>query len=155
MSGSNTFIKAERLCSQAAINWLFDGKGHSFSVFPLRVIFKAVPLEEAASASSTSATLPSAAISASAATALPKLLITVPKKKFHHAVDRNRVKRLLREAYRKQKQILIPYVSENRLSLTLAFVYIADEMISAAELEARVSFALSRIVKMLKHESVG
>ena len=138
MSGSNTFTKAERLCSQTAIDWLFDGKGHSFSVFPLRVIFKAVPVE---------------AEGAIPASVLPKLLLSVPKRKFHHAVDRNRVKRLLREAYRKQKHALVAFTTEHHLSLAMAFVYMTDEPATAAGLEERVSTALSRIVRTLKHES--
>ena len=131
MSDNNTFTKAERLCSQAAIDWLFDGKGNSFSVFPLRIIFKVIPSE---------------------ATTLPKLLISVPKKKFHHAVNRNRVKRLLREAYRKQKHALIAFTTAHDLSITLAFVYISDELVSYTELEKCVSTAQSRIIKTLEHE---
>lgn len=142
MSVSNTFTKAERLCSQAAIDWLFDGKGNSFSVFPLRVIFKFVPLEESS---------PTDSVSCSDSL-LPKLLISVPKKKFHHAVDRNRIKRLLREAYRKQKNPLVAFASTHNLAISLAFIYLTDEAATAAELEERVSTALSRIVRLLEHE---
>lgn len=131
MSDNNTFTKAERLCSQAAIDWLFDGKGNSFSVFPLRIIFKVTPSE---------------------ATTLPKLLISVPKKKIHHAVNRNRIKRLLREAYRKQKHALIAFTTVHDLSITLAFVYISDELVSYTDLEKCVSTAQSRIIKTLEHE---
>lgn len=131
MSDNNTFTKAERLCSQAAIDWLFDGKGNSFSVFPLRIIFKVIPSE---------------------ATTLPKLLISVPKKKFHHAVNRNRVKRMLREAYRKQKHALVAFATAHDLSITLAFVYISDEQVSYTDLEKCVSTAQSRIIKTLEHE---
>ena len=137
----NTFTKAERLCSQTAIDWLFDGKGTSFSVFPLRVIFKAVPVEGASCEEAVPAPV------------LPKLLLSVPKRKFHHAVDRNRVKRLLREAYRKQKHTLVAFTTEHHLSLAMAFVYMTDEPATAAGLEERVSTALSRIVRTLKHES--
>jgi ribonuclease P protein component len=131
LSDNNTFTKAERLCSQAAIDWLFDGKGNSFSVFPLRIIFKVIPSE---------------------ATTLPKLLISVPKKKFHHAVNRNRVKRMLREAYRKQKHALVAFATAHDLSITLAFVYISDEQVSYTDLEKCVSTAQSRIIKTLEHE---
>lgn len=131
MSDNNTFTKAERLCSQAAIDWLFDGKGNSFSVFPLRIIFKVIPSE---------------------ATTLPKLLISVPKKKFHHAVNRNSVKRMLREAYRKQKHALVAFATAHDLSITLAFVYISDEQVSYTDLEKCVSTAQSRIIKTLEHE---
>lgn len=139
MSRNNTFIKAERLCSQAAIDWLFDGKGQSFSVFPLRVIFKSVPIE------SEGETFPDAP--------LPRLLISVPKKRIHHAVERNRIKRLLREAYRKQKSPLIAFATQQQLAITLAFIYVAEEEATSVELEECVSTALSRMVKTLHHES--
>ena len=139
MSGSYTFTKAERLCSQATIDWLFDGKGQSFSVFPLRIIYKSVPVEKKGE------TFPESP--------LPQILLSVPKKKIHHAVERNRIKRMLREAYRKQKSPLIALAAQQHLAITLAFIYVTDEVATTAELEERVSSALSRMVKTLQHES--
>ena len=141
LSVNHTFTKAERLCSQIAIDWLFDGKGNSFSVFPLRVIFKSVEAPSLSDSTSRSGYM------------LPKLLISVPKKRFHHAVDRNRIKRLLREAYRKKKSPLVAFASTHHLSITLAFIYLTNEAATAAELEEHVSTALSRIVRTLEHES--
>lgn len=139
----NTFTKAERLCSQAAIDWLFDGKGTSFSVFPLRIVYKAVADGNAPADGNESPDTP---------TPLPQLLISVPKKKLHHAVERNRIKRLLREAYRKQKGDLIALAAQQHLAVVMAFIYVSDTVVTAAEAEASVSTALSRIVKSLQHE---
>ena len=130
MSGTQTFTKAERLCSQAAIDWLFDGKGQSFSVFPLRVVCKAVPAE--------APTVP-----------LPRLLISVPKKNFHHAVDRNRQKRLIREAYRKQKHELVRFAAGHRLAVTLAVIFVGKDELPASAVEERLAAALSRLIKQL------
>lgn len=131
---TNTFTKAERLCSQTAIDWLFDGKGNSFSVWPFRIVFKSRPLTDTDTESS-----------------LPQLLISVPKKKFHHAVDRNRVKRLVREAYRTNKHDLVETAQSQRLDVRLAIIYLADQLPTAAETEQRVSTALARITKALGH----
>lgn len=129
----NTFTKAERLCSQTSIDWLFDGKGEAFSAFPLRVVYKSVPLTEGEAV-------------------LPKLLVSVPKKRFHHAVDRNHAKRLVREAYRKHKQAFVECAARQHLAVTLAFIYIGGEMATADEIERRVATALGRMVKALDHE---
>ena len=144
----NTFTKAERLCSQTAIDWLFDGKGTSFSVFPLRIVYKVLPDGKASAAGNDSPDIPMPLPSP----ALPQLLISVPKKKLHHAVDRNRIKRLLREAYRKQKRALVAHAAQHHLSVVMAFIYVADRVTTAAEAEASVSSALSRIVTSLQHE---
>ena len=132
---ANTFTKAERLCSKKAIDWLFDGKGLSFSVFPFRVVFKAVPVEDVAP--------------------LPQLLLSVPKRQFHHAVDRNRVKRLLREGYRKQKHPLVAYSAAHGLAVTMAFVYVGRDIVTAADIEARVATVITRLIKQLDHETAG
>lgn len=139
MSGTLTFTKAERLCSQAAIDWLFDGKGLSFSVFPLRIVCKAVPVE-------------------TTAVPLPRLLISVPKKNFRHAVDRNRQKRLLREAYRKQKHELVHFAADHRQAITLAVIFVGKDKLPASVVEERLATALSRLIKQLDsapdHETV-
>ena len=54
-----------------------------------------------------------------------QLLISVPKKRFKHAVDRNRVKRQVREAYRLNKQRLWERVPEGK-ALAVVFIWLAD-----------------------------
>jgi ribonuclease P protein component len=73
-------------------------------------------------------------------------LISVPKKRFHHAVDRNRVKRQMREAYRKNKQILLERLPEDR-QLALALVWISDQHADSAEIERRMVSLLQRIAE--------
>src|SRR3712207_2547596 len=82
----NTLSKEERIYSLSLIDDLFKGgKSRSMTVFPLRAIYKSWD-DDATDAGFQAATL------------CPKMLISVPKKHFHHAVDRNRVKRQVREA---------------------------------------------------------
>ena len=83
---------------------------------------------------------------------LPQLLISVPKKRFHHAVDRNRVKRLIREAYRKNSATLASCAVRNGVALTMAVVYVGDEIVSAVQVEQRMNAAIQRISNQITRE---
>ena len=80
-----TLPKLERLNSRILIEKLFTGGSKSLPAFPLRIVYMPVEGEH----------LPAVS-----------LLISVPKKRFKRAVKRNRVKRQIREAYRKHKDCL-------------------------------------------------
>lgn len=129
----NTFRKSERLCSQTLIDWLFDGQTSACSAYPFRIVWKT---REA------TGTEPAA---------LPQLLISVPKKKFHHAVDRVHVKRLVREAYRTHKQPLAEAAASSRCELFVAIIWVGRELVPYTEVERRVQEALERIAKSLIH----
>ena len=76
------FPKEEHLCRKKLIDELFGKQGSSFGIYPLRLVW-----------------IPTAAPT----TAPPQVLISVSKRTFKRAVDRNRLKRLIREAYRLNK----------------------------------------------------
>lgn len=78
----NTFIKEERLCNKRLIDGLFHN-GSSFLCYPFKVSW-----------------LPSSDPQSFPA----QILFSVPKKRFKRAVDRNLIKRRMREAYRLHKQ---------------------------------------------------
>ena len=81
----NTLHKSERLDKKKVIDKMFSGGARSFSVFPLRVVY--LPVEELEAPVS--------------------ILVSVSKRRFKRAVKRNRVKRQIREAYRKNKHGLL------------------------------------------------
>ncbi|MFC4263340.1 ribonuclease P protein component [Ferruginibacter yonginensis] len=120
--------KDDRLKSRKAIDVLFK-QGKSFSHFPLRVFFY----------KSVSGSGLKAGFSAST-------------RNFKKATDRNRVKRLLRETYRLQKNIIEKEVDTTTQSITILFVYIHKEVPQYEVLYAKMSTALLRIVKQL-HEN--
>lgn len=125
----NTLCKAERLHSKIVIEKMFAGGfSRSFSVFPLRAVYMSVEQQE-----------------------VPvSILISVPKKRFKRAVKRNRVKRQIREAYRKNKGPLWQVLQEKGLGLTIAFIYLSDELCRTEEIEEKVKVLLARIAERLE-----
>ena len=125
---SNTLHKTERLDKKKVIDKMFSGGARSFSVFPLRAVYMSVEQQE-----------------------VPvSILISVPKKRFKRAVKRNRVKRQIREAYRKNKGPLWQVLQEKRLGLTIAFIYLSDELCRTEEIEEKVKVLLARIAERLE-----
>lgn len=119
-----TLCKAERLNSKILIGKMFEGGvSKSFSIFPIRVVYMPVDQGDA------SATI----------------LISVSKRRFKRAVKRNRVKRQIREAYRKNKHLLVDELQRREQRLAIAFIYLTDELIATSELEEKMKIALSRI----------
>lgn len=75
-----------------------------------------------------------------------QVLISVPKKHFKRAVKRNRVKRQVREAYRKHKQLISPRMGElTNKRLLIAFIWLSNELTSSVTVEERVENLLHRI----------
>ena len=75
-----------------------------------------------------------------------QVLISVPKKHFKRAVKRNRVKRQVREAYRKHKQLLFPRMAEmTNKRLLIAFIWLSNELTSSVTVEEKVENLLLRI----------
>lgn len=130
----NTFKKSERLCSQLVIDKLFAGGNASMAAFPLRIVY----MKQSIGAEVGCVDVPPVSV-----------LISVPKKRFRHAVDRNRMKRLIREAYRTNKHILWEMLKDKDYRIVLAFVCITDKMPSYAMVRKSVSKALTRISESL------
>lgn len=120
----NTFKKSERLCSRILMDHLFQGDNRTASSYPIRAVF--LPVEEAVQKG-------------------VSVLISVPKKRFHDAVDRNRVKRQIREAYRKNKHALVEQVAQSGRGLLVAFIYVSAEIESTEYVEKRVVRLLDKI----------
>lgn len=123
---ANTLCKAERLNSKILIEKMFSGGSRSFSIFPLRVVY--LPLEEQREAP-------------------VSVLVSVSKKRFKRAVKRNRVKRQVREAYRKNKHDLCTLFNEKQQSLAVAFIYLSDQLVASAEIEEKMKTLLARIAE--------
>ena len=124
------FRKRERLVSLRLIDDLFGGgSSRSVAAFPLRAIFKVRVREDHAAAP-------------------VQLLISVPKKHFHHAVDRNHVKRQIREAWRLHKQLLVEAIAPDK-QLLVAFVWQSAALLSTQQVEERVANLTCRIAERM------
>jgi ribonuclease P protein component len=118
----HTFKKEERLSRKKIIESLFL-MGNSFSQYPVKVVWLDYPLEGKYPA---------------------QVLISVPKRKFKRAVDRNLLKRRIREAYRKNKESLYDYLRERDKTCVLALLYISNDIVSYNEIEEKIILALER-----------
>lgn len=121
----NTFPKSEKLCGQLRIAALYK-EGKRFTAFPMRVTFRHLPDSDEA----------------------PKVLIWAPKSLFKHAVDRNRLRRLMREAYRLNAEPLRMYCSENHCSFQLAFNYMDKELRSQEQISKAMQKAIKRLTEL-------
>lgn len=126
-----TLDKRERLNSKAMIERLFAGGSKSFPAFPLRVVYMQAELAEEA--------VPAVSI-----------LVSVPKKRFKRAVKRNLVKRQVREAYRKNKHLLLDALAGKGKRLILAFIWLDNNVHSSAEVEEKVKKLLLHIRERLE-----
>lgn len=124
-----TLSKEERICSKKLINELFTGNGRSMTAFPLRVVFMKRTIVDDE---------PRAA-----------MLVSVPKRYFKHAVDRNRVKRQVREAFRRNKSIITQNLTDDHEAVAMAFVWLTNEKFPSSEVENRMVRLLTRISECL------
>lgn len=108
------YPKEEHLKSRKAIDLLFKD-GELIKAFPLRVIYKYVDRES-----------PDELIKAG---------VSVSKRKFKRAVDRNRVKRLMREALRYQKTLFQESWEKDGKTFVVFFIYVSNEMLSINKLD--------------------
>ena len=110
--------KEQRLYKKKAIQLLFE-KGKGFNFYPFRVVVHTHTSEEDE---------PS----------IPRFLVSVSKKRFHHAVKRNKVKRLVREAWRRNKSELIVKCEEHKITFDVALVYTATTILPYEEIEKKI-----------------
>lgn len=119
-----TFSKDERLHSRSLIEKV-AGEGSSFLVHPFKVIWL--------DTESLESKYPA------------QVLMSVPKKKFPRAVDRNRIKRLMREAYRKNKHLLYKALDEKNKKRAVMLIYIDKVLPEYKLIEEKIILILQRL----------
>ena len=117
--------KSQRLKSRKAIQTLFQ-QGRGFSIPPLRIVYHLTEEKGA------------------------KAGFSVSKRTFKKAVDRNRVKRLLREAYRLQKIDLLKTVETKEKGVHFFLTYTAKELPLFEEIYSVMGSALKNLIKRIE-----
>jgi ribonuclease P protein component len=128
MNHPNSFAKSEHLCGDKRIGRLFT-QGDAFIAYPLRVVYLIEAKRDAEPAS---------------------VMVSVPKKRFKRAVKRNRLKRLMREAYRLNKQEILEKLNEKQLQIHIAFNYVSDDELDFAAVEKKMNVALQRLIDKIE-----
>ncbi len=125
MAYRNTFRKHERLNSKLLIGSLFADGGSIF-LHPYNITF----LE-----------------THNCGGPPVQIMISVPKRNFPSAVNRNRIKRLIRESYRKNKYIVCDhYEKKTNTQLIISIVYLAKTIEPYSEVERKLILILQRLI---------
>ncbi len=121
-----TFTKDERLHKKILIGQLFR-QGSHFFIYPIRVTYLITAFPEKSPA---------------------QILISVPKQHIRKAFRRNRIKRLMREAYRKNKHILYESLEEKQLQMIFCLNYTNKEILSYDKIHEKIIVILQRLTEV-------
>ena len=122
-----TFRKEERICSKKQIDQLFGGSSsHSVVAFPIRAVFMETSQE--------------------VGEPQVKMMVSVSKRHFKRAIKRNRIKRQLREAFRRNKSILTEKMALHPdKGMAVAFLWINGRLLESVQVEKKMCDVLNRI----------
>jgi len=135
MSATNRFSlsKEERICSRNLIEKLFTGgMSRSMTAFPLRAVYMVTDREEE---------VPQA-----------RVMVSVSKRYFKRAVKRNRVKRQVREAYRKNKHLILDALAScPQREVDMALIWLDGQLHDSEHVERQLRSLLQRLAEQLSH----
>jgi ribonuclease P protein component len=117
-----TFNKAEKLKSKKLIAQLFE-TGKTVTAYPLKLVYLETQFED---------------------DSLLKTGVSVSKRSFKKAVDRNRIKRLMREAYRLNKA---NYFNNTSKHYAFMILYLDKEMPNLKQLDSKMKTLLKRFLE--------
>ena len=119
----NTLPKSDRLTSRLAISEIYD-KGKHLNDYPFKIVW----LKQTGQSEL-------------------KVVFSVPKRKFKRAVDRNQIKRKLREAYRKYKHTCQKAIEAKNTGVSLFLIYLGKEIPPSKIVDDKIILLLNRLTK--------
>ena len=122
------FKKGERLKLRKRIDFLFR-RGTALNEFPVQVVYVIDDSPDAAEM---------------------QVAFSVSKKLFKNAVDRNRIKRLLREAYRKQSYEMKKLVHQKNAAVYVMLIYKSNKELPYEEIAEKIFLLLQRLKKTIE-----
>ena len=134
MPSAFTYKKTDKLKSRKQTQHLFS-TGQAINVFPIRLIYTIEPILNTATNLSLTSVLQAG--------------VGAPSRTFRKAVQRNRVKRLLREAYRLEKPNFISQAALDNKRVNLFFLYTDALVLTQVEIQGKLKEALSILVTKL------
>jgi len=129
--GRNTFKRTERLKSSRIIGELFNS-GDTITIFPLKLFWSIDNYDQLVPA---------------------RIAVAIPARNIRSAVDRNRLKRRIRESYRLNKQILLEFLSDKKLCLNFVFLYLPKTVSSYNQISEALIKILTNIMNHLENIS--
>lgn len=130
---SEKFPKSERLTSRKLIEKLVE-EGNSFSQYPFRLTWMTVELKDGVPA---------------------QVAIVVSKRNFKRSVDRNRIKRLMREVYRKNKSDFHKTLTNKKMQCALLLMYTGKVVPDFAEVDRKLRLTLQRFEEAIAKSGVN
>jgi ribonuclease P protein component len=125
-----TFSKEERLTSKVLLNALFE-TGKRFTAYPVRLFWVPTSLKSFYPV---------------------QVVFGVGKSRFPRAVDRNQIKRWMRESWRHRKHILYRFLNEQEQSLAVMIVYSSSEFPGQAGIDRAMDVALETLIRKIQKE---
>lgn len=124
-----TFSKQERLCSQRDIQLIFK-QGKSIKAYPFFLNYRLIDTPDSGKI---------------------KVVIMVSKRKYKLATDRNRIKRIIRELYRKHKSVIYEgFVVPQGKELHIGISYIASSLLPEMKRESSFSWSIKAVTNELQ-----
>ncbi len=118
------FKKKERLCSKKIIDELFI-RGKQFIINPYKIVWEIRDLNTKVPA---------------------QIAVSVPKRNIKKAIQRNLIKRRIKEAYRLNNHLLYKYLEDNNIQIAFMIVYIRNDIIDYKEIESKLILILKRLI---------